>query len=86
MEISNKEFLLIADLLDLAENEFCNHGCNDYDLPDDWTTEDKEKLRKDAIKLGIIDKKDSEEGDIVNGDNLLMMVYSSKLQKIFGNK
>lgn len=38
--------LLCADLLDVAADEFSNHGCNDLD-PEwfkDWTDTDKEQL------------------------------------------
>lgn len=29
---TNNELKILADLLEMASNEFCNHGCNDYEL------------------------------------------------------
>ncbi len=27
------EYKIVADLLNMASNEFSNHGCNDYEIP-----------------------------------------------------
>jgi hypothetical protein len=31
-----------AVLLDLAADEFSNHGCNDWSFPDDWTATERQ--------------------------------------------
>jgi hypothetical protein len=36
-----KEKYLASELLEKAADEFSNHGCNDFDFPDDWTAEEK---------------------------------------------
>jgi len=33
MILTKLERRIIADLLELASDKFCNHGCNDYYLP-----------------------------------------------------
>jgi hypothetical protein len=47
-ELTEKEKKLVADLLEMAIDVFCNHGCND--LPDeilsDWSTEERIELDK----------------------------------------
>ena len=32
---------LAGELLELASDQFSNHGCNDFELPSDWTEEEK---------------------------------------------
>ena len=38
--MSPKYFKLAAQLLGLASDEFSNHGCNDFEKPDDWTQDE----------------------------------------------
>ena len=40
IEISNAQARVVAELLDLAGDEFSNHNCNDYDI--DYTPENIE--------------------------------------------
>jgi hypothetical protein len=41
----NKRWIaLAAEMLDLAEEAFSNHGCNDWDWPDDWTEMDRDEF------------------------------------------
>jgi hypothetical protein len=35
---------LAGDMLEMASEKFGNHGCNDWDFPDDWTAEDRQGL------------------------------------------
>lgn len=46
--LSKKERSLVCDLLQMASNEFANHGCNDVDKDtwEEWTIEE----RKDFVK------------------------------------
>jgi hypothetical protein len=37
---------LAANLLEIASDQFSNHGCNDYELPGDWTPEERMELAK----------------------------------------
>jgi hypothetical protein len=47
--MNNKEKKLAADFLEMASNEFSNHGCND--VPDEffegWTLSEKQKIVKE---------------------------------------
>ena len=42
--MSPKYFKLAAQLLGLASDEFSNHGCNDFEKPDDWTQDEWDAL------------------------------------------
>lgn len=55
--LSKAELKLIAELLDMANNEFGNHGCNDYAIP--ATDENKDIMRE--IITDTYDKRDVEE-------------------------
>lgn len=37
---------LAGELLELAKNEFANHGCNDWEFPNYWTIEEKQEFVK----------------------------------------
>lgn len=39
-----KEKLLAAEILDQVADEYSNHGCNDWDFPEEWTAEEKIKF------------------------------------------
>lgn len=39
-----KDKYLASELLERASEEFANHGCNDFDFPDDWTEQEKADL------------------------------------------
>ena len=41
----NPKWLSVAaEMLDLASEEFSNHGCCDWEFPADWTLSDKQEL------------------------------------------
>lgn len=43
--MNKKERLLAAHLLEMASDQFCNHGCNDLNLKKlGWTTEERRNL------------------------------------------
>lgn len=48
--MSPKLMKLAAKLLRLASDKFANHGCNDFELPADWSTEECSLFRA-AIEL-----------------------------------
>lgn len=37
---------LAGELLELASDEFANHGCNDWEFPTHWTLKEKQELVK----------------------------------------
>jgi hypothetical protein len=39
--MTEKERAVAAQLLEMASEEFGNHGCNDWDFPKGWTKEEK---------------------------------------------
>ena len=47
--ISKKELALAAKMLELASDQFSNHGCNDVDgnVYDGWTLEERQQFVKD---------------------------------------
>lgn len=47
--MNNKEKLLAAEMLRLAENEFSNHGCNEVEesVWDNWTIAERQEFVKE---------------------------------------
>ncbi len=47
----NKKLLRLAAMfLDVAAEEFSNHGCKDFDFPKDWTKEEQQEFNR-AVHL-----------------------------------
>lgn len=43
--VSNNKLLnLAADMLELASDQFANHGCNDWSFPSNWTKKEMEEF------------------------------------------
>ena len=62
------EVRLIAHCLELASNEFSNHGCNDFDLTDkDLNLTDKEK-RELTLNMAVENGDPEEIHEVRNGD------------------
>ena len=76
-----KEKILAADLLELASDEFCNHGCNDLDKSffKNWTKEEKQTLSKEYHEWNGDPENDG--GNIFYiGDSSLMSYLAYKLK------
>ena len=43
-DMNPKWLAVAAEMLELASDEFSNHGCNDWDFPDDWTIDERREL------------------------------------------
>lgn len=50
--MNNKELKLIAELLELAADEFSCNGCTDWDFPKGWTKQEKLDIGKECAKIG----------------------------------
>lgn len=47
----NKKWLVLAaDFLEKASDEFSNHGCNDWEFPENWTTKEKVDFVRDMYR------------------------------------
>ena len=80
--MNKKEARLIAELLEMAANEFCNHGCNDVDKEvfKDWTLEEKKKLIKEFCEYNG-NPNESEMYELSwLGDSTLMALFAHKLK------
>lgn len=80
--MTDKEKHLVAVLLDMASNEFSNHGCND--MPENsfqnWTIEEKQSLVKQFHDYnGDPENFDPNDLTILNHDSILMGFFASKL-------
>ncbi len=76
--MTNKELLLIAELLEYAADAFSNASCNDYSLPD-WSTEETHALYKEYCKYeGFWEEEDD---DTLPGDYQLMRLFAKKIRK-----
>ena len=72
---------LIANLLELASDEFANHGCNDHPLPD---TPENRELWDEMVKENGEDPEDycpiTGKGMIYFQDWWLMSFFADKLR------
>lgn len=44
---------LAGEMLELASEQFSNHGCNDWEWPDDWTPEERHNLAIEMVAHNI---------------------------------
>jgi len=82
MDLSNAEVKIIAELLKMASNEFCNHGCNDFVLE---ATEENKNLICQVIE----DNGDSEweeEAEHVRAQTKRICFHDSWLMSYFARK
>jgi len=83
-EMTKKELLLISHLLEIASDEFGNHGCNDFKLSDFFSEEECVKFDKEYHEWnGDPDEHDSQYAR--SGwfqDYAVMSYYSHKLKKL----
>jgi len=79
--MTGKELKLVADLLDLASDEFSNHGCYDVDdsLYEGWTKKEKTELCKYGCMVNN-DPDEYEDGDEIAFDWVLMYVLAEKIR------
>lgn len=80
--MTNKEKILIANLLELASDKFSNHGCNDLgeSIWDGWTKEEREKLLNDFFRSQG-DEEMIDQGYVDIADWLLMYLLAEKLKE-----
>ena len=80
--ISENEARIMADLLELAADEFGNHGCNDFELA--ITDENRELIK--AMYADVLDEHDLEipihNGNYVENDSCLMQYLANKLNNL----
>lgn len=79
--MTQKELLLIVDLLYLASEAFSNHNSNDFPLPKTWSKEERIALAMAYHEANG----DPEEHDPTReehlGDSSLMWFFSQKLRE-----
>ena len=79
--MNKSQKLILAELLELAGEEFSNHGCNDYELPS--TPENLELERQMLNHMGLAECQlniSEDKKTIYSGDHMLMY-YFAKLLK-----
>lgn len=80
--MTDKYYKLCAALLEMASNEFSNHGCND--MPDEffigWTKEERQQLAKDFEDYNS-EGKDYDPNNIHIPDSSLMSFFAHKLSE-----
>ena len=79
--ISKKELALAAKMLELASDQFSNHGCNDVDgnVYDGWTLEERQQFVKDFHEWNG-DPEEYEETFLHLGDSTIMSFLAAKLE------
>lgn len=80
-EISKKELALAAKMLELASDQFSNHGCNDVDenVYDGWTLEEIQQFVKEFHEWNG-DPEEYEETFLHLGDSTIMSFLAAKLE------
>ena len=79
--ISKKELALAAKMLELASDQFSNHGCNDVDenVYDGWTLEERQQFVKEFHEWNG-DPEEYEETFLHLGDSTIMSFLAAKLE------
>ena len=79
--ISKKELALAAKMLELASDQFSNHGCNDVDenVYDGWTLEERQQFVKEFHEWNG-DLEEYEETFLHLGDSTIMSFLAAKLE------
>lgn len=44
--MNQKENALAAQMLEMASKSYSNHGCNDWDWPEDWSIKERQDFTK----------------------------------------
>jgi hypothetical protein len=81
--MTKAELQLVSVLLDLAADDFSNHGCNDFDLLKEGGLT---QLEVDQVNNNLI--KEEIEGELRNTtyDWLVMRLLAKKIRKIYNIK
>lgn len=78
-KITKKQLELAAKMLELASDQFSNHGCNDLEESffDGWSLEEKEEIAKEYFEWNG----DEQEGRTYShiGDSEIMSFLAAKL-------
>jgi hypothetical protein len=79
--ISKKELALAAKMLELASDQFSNHGCNDVDenVYAGWTLEERQQFVKEFHEWNG-DPEEYEETFLHLGDSTIMSFLAAKLE------
>jgi|WetSurMetagenome_2_1015567.scaffolds.fasta_scaffold932293_1 hypothetical protein len=80
--ISAKELELASKMIELASDEFSNHGCNDVEesMYEGWTLEDRKEFVKEFHKWNG-DPEEYDENFLELGDSTIMQFLAHKLLK-----
>ena len=81
--MNEKEFKLAAKMLDLASDEFSNHGCNDVEdsVYEGWTIEERRAFVKEFHEWNG-DPEEYNENFLHLGDSTIMSFLSAKLSNL----
>jgi hypothetical protein len=87
-DLSNLNFIikhrvLIAEVLEVAANQFMNHGCNEFDLTDYLPARaDQHKLAKTMFDEDDPNEYNPETDYSVMHDYRLMQFFADKIRKL----
>lgn len=84
--MTDKEKMLVVKLLDMASDEFSNHGCNDFDLREqsDLTTEEMVNFDKAWHEWNGDPEEHEPERAHFQTDWALMRYFADRLRKETG--
>lgn len=79
-DVTKRELALAATLLKMASDKFSNHGCNDFDLPDNWTQAECDEFTL-SMQTWNGDPQNHEPGRRLTMDYFVMSYLSAKLKE-----
>ena len=80
MDLAEKERILVAHLLDMASDEYSNHGCNDFDWEQFFTKDEMKKICQD-IETWNGSPEEYDENHLHTPDWLFMSYYRDRILK-----
>jgi hypothetical protein len=84
MDLSNEQLTILAELLDIASDEFCNHGCNDFDIKN--TPENVEMIKHMYGEDEAEDFLEGQGNEICTNDWMLMDYFKRKIEAEINKK
>lgn len=82
--MTKRELQLAATLLRMASDSFSNHGCNDFELPKEWTQQQCDDFNL-AMQTWNGDPENHYPGSRITSDWFVMDYLASQLDSLLGS-
>lgn len=81
LNLTKQEIEIAATLLDMASEQFSNHGCNDFEFPESWTQQQCDDFTL-AMHKWNGDPEEHEPGSRFTMDWFAMDFLAAKLRSL----